>query len=104
MRATCHADLYLDRCSATKDVPLPLYEPVRGRDGTLMHEVVVPRGVVVAVHLQASNKNKALWGEDALEWKPERWLNPLLRSVEEARVPGIYSHLMTFINGSHSCM
>ena len=73
-------------------------------DGTLISEVPVPKGTSIVVNLRAINTYKAIWGEDALEWKPERWLNPLPRSVEEARVPGIYSHLMTFINGSHSCM
>lgn len=32
------------------------------------------------------------WGEDALEWKPERWLKPLPRAVEDAWIPGIYSN------------
>ncbi len=41
--------------------------------------------------IQASNDNKAFWGEDAYEWKPERWLEPLPRTVDEARIPGIYS-------------
>ena len=58
-----------------------------------MKEVFVERGQVVIVHYQASNVDKSLWGEDALEWKPERWLQPLPRSVEEAHVPGIYANL-----------
>ena len=79
--------------SATREVVLPFHEPVRGRDGKLMTEVVIPRGAVVLAHFQASNVNKALWGEDAHEWKPERWLQPLPRSVEDAHIPGIYSNL-----------
>ena len=72
---------------------LPLDLPVRGRDGREISEVVVPRGTTVQVNLQASNTNTALWGEDADEWKPERWLQPLPHAVEEARVPGIYANL-----------
>ena len=70
----------------------------------MINEIAVPQGTPIVISLLGYNRNKAVWGEDANEWKPERWLNPLPRSVEEARVPGIYSHLMTFINGSHSCM
>ena len=72
---------------------LPFSEPIRGRDGTLMNEVVVNRGVSVFAHFQASNSNKALWGEDADEWKPERWLKPFPSVLEEAHIPGVYSNL-----------
>ena len=69
---------------------------MRGRDGKLRNEIVISRGAVVFSHFQASNVNKALWGEDAGEWKPERWLAPLPAAVEDARVPGVYSHLCVF--------
>ncbi|KAJ2915661.1 hypothetical protein MD484_g4746, partial [Candolleomyces efflorescens] len=38
------------------------------------------------------------------EWKPERWLSPLPDTVPDARVPGIYSHMMTFLAGSRACI
>ena len=78
---------------ATRDSVLPFSNPVRGRNGKEMHEVVVPKGTVVLTHYQASNSDPALWGEDAEEWKPERWLAPLPGAVEEARIPGVYSNL-----------
>ncbi|KAI0738092.1 cytochrome P450 [Daedaleopsis nitida] len=90
--------------SATKELALPLSEPVRGRNGALMNEIIVPRGSVVLAHLQASNSNKALWGEDVDEWKPERWLKPLPAVLEEARLPGVYANLMTFSGGVRSCI
>ena len=71
---------------------LPLSEPVRGLDGKLMTEVPIPKGTTVFVGVMSSNTNKALWGEDAYEWKPERW-SALPSALEEARVPGVYSHL-----------
>ncbi|KAI0738093.1 cytochrome P450 [Daedaleopsis nitida] len=95
--------LFISR-TANKELVLPLSEPVRGRNGALMHEIIVPRGVVVHAHLQASNSNKALWGEDVDEWKPERWLKPLPAVLEEARLPGVYANLMTFSGGVRSCM
>ena len=70
---------------------LPLSQPVRGKDGRMISEIVVPRGTVVLGHFQASNSSKELWGEDAGEWKPERWLEPLPRAVDEARIPSVYS-------------
>ena len=66
---------------------------MRGTDGREITELVIPRGMVVLTHYQASNVDPALWGDDAHEWKPERWLNPLPSALEDARVPGVYAHL-----------
>ncbi|EJF59821.1 cytochrome P450 [Dichomitus squalens] len=87
-----------------QDVVLPLSKPIRGVDGTMIHEIFVPKDTVVAIGLLASNRSKAIWGEDAEEWKPERWLSPLPESVAEAKVPGIYSNLMTFLGGGRACI
>ena len=59
----------------------------------MITEVPVTRGTLVLLHIQASNTNKALWGEDAGEWRPERWLGQLPGKLEEARIPGVYSNL-----------
>ena len=77
---------------ALRDTVIPLMEPVRAVDGTVMTEIPIPKGTIVLANLPACNTNKAIWGEDASEWKPERWLQPLPRSVEEARIPGIYAN------------
>lgn len=58
-----------------------------------MHEIVVPAGTGIVVGVLAANRNKAIWGDDALEWKPERWLSPLPASVLDAKIPGVYANL-----------
>ena len=72
---------------------MPLSEPIRGVYGKLIHEIPVPKGTIVHIGILASNRNPKLWGPDADEWKPERWLNPLPEAVKEAHIPGVYSHL-----------
>ncbi|KAJ3823087.1 cytochrome P450 [Lentinula raphanica] len=89
---------------ACQDTVVPLHQSVTGIDGTEMHEVVVPKNASVIVSIYNANRNPDLWGEDAHEWKPERWLSPLPKALVEARIPGVYSHLMTFIGGSRSCI
>ncbi|RPD55361.1 cytochrome P450 [Lentinus tigrinus ALCF2SS1-7] len=86
------------------DMILPLSQAIRGVDGQMMSQVHVPKGTTVVVDLQASNRNPALWGEDAYEWKPERWLAPVPQALEDANIPGVYSHLMTFFGGQRSCL
>ncbi|EED77278.1 predicted protein, partial [Postia placenta Mad-698-R] len=87
-----------------KDSVLPLSEPVVGLDGSIIKDVPVPKGTEIIIGTLGSNVNKSLWGEDSLEWKPERWLSPLPRAVNDAPIPGVYSNLMTFLGGKRACM
>ncbi|KAI0628905.1 cytochrome P450 [Trametes polyzona] len=86
------------------DAILPLSKPVTQVDGSMISEVFVPKDTTVIVGIYSSNRNKSIWGEDALEWKPERWLEGLPESVTNAKIPGVYSNLMTFIGGGRACI
>ncbi|KAL0067050.1 hypothetical protein AAF712_005834 [Marasmius tenuissimus] len=90
--------------SAGKLFVFPLSTPVRCTDGSIISEVPVPANTNIYVSILNSNRNVDLWGPDALEWKPERWLSPLPQAVSDAKIPGVYSHLMTFIGGGRSCI
>ena len=105
---------------------LPLSEPIQMGDGRAISSLPVPKGTRLITNLEACNVDPALWGADTKEWKPDRWLKPLPKAVEEARVPGIYSHMyvlspssvcesreltvvvkshrMTFLSGNKACM
>lgn len=83
----------LTSCRTRKDAVLPLSEPITGVDGSKISEILVPKDTTVIVGIYSSNRNKTIWGEDALEWKPERWLKGLPESVSEAKIPGVYSNL-----------
>jgi len=64
----------------------------------------VKKGTRVIVSIMNANRAKEIWGDDAFEWKPDRWLKPLPESVAKAKVPGIYSSMMTFLGGNRSCI
>lgn len=72
---------------------MPLSEPIHCVDGSTMSEIPVPAGTTVVVAIRPSNLNRELWGDDVLEFKPERWLSPLPSVVTDARIPGVYSNL-----------
>ena len=72
---------------------MPLGTPIRGLDGAWIRELSVPKGTLLLPSYSSCNTSKDLWGEDALEWKPERWLSPLPVSLINARLPGVYSNL-----------
>lgn len=71
---------------------LPLSKPIRGVDGKMMNEIPVPADTNVVIAIRASNIDPELWGEDVDEWKPERWLKPLPKSITNANVPGVYAN------------
>jgi len=88
----------------TQDTVLPLGTPVRGRDGSMITEIALPRDSNLIISVLSLNRNKALWGEDAYEWKPDRWLKPLPFAVTESKIPGVYSNMMTFWGGPRGCI
>ena len=72
---------------------LPLSEPVRGRDSTMMSEVPIPKDTAVFIGIYSSNTRKALWGDDGHEWKPDRWFGKLPGDDSETRIPGVSPNL-----------
>ncbi|KAF9524825.1 cytochrome P450 [Crepidotus variabilis] len=89
---------------AVKDIVLPLSQPIKGIDGKVILEIPVPKGSEILVSIINCNRNPDLWGPDAHEYKPERWLKPLPDSVLVAQIPGVYGNQMTFSGGGRSCI
>lgn len=59
----------------------------------------------LVISILNANHNQAVWGEDASEWKPERWLNSAQAGVKDGvRYTGVYSSMMTFLAGNRSCI
>ncbi|KAH8986066.1 cytochrome P450 [Lactarius hatsudake] len=90
--------------SARSDAVLPLSSPIRDVDGREVHEIFVPKNTNVFVHIYNLNRDPSIWGADAAEWKPERWLAPLPQSVSDANIQGVYANTMTFIGGTRACI
>ncbi|KAF8688543.1 cytochrome P450, partial [Rhizoctonia solani] len=89
---------------AAKDWTLPLYYPIKSKDGKLMLSTInVSKGTAVYISFRAANRDERTWGSDAGEFRPDRWLKPLPESVSDARMPSVYSSIMTFSGGLRSC-
>ncbi|KAJ3912269.1 cytochrome P450 [Lentinula edodes] len=93
--AVCRETLRL----STEDTIVPLSRPVRGVDGNEVTDIFLPRATTVIISILNANRDPELWGPDVLEWKPERWLSPLPDAIMNSKMPGVYSHLMTFNGG-----
>ncbi|KAI0036280.1 cytochrome P450 [Vararia minispora EC-137] len=89
---------------ALKDVVLPFRLPVTRTDGSEVNEVFIPKGAICIVNIAGVNRSVDIWGPDAHEWKPERWLSPLPDSVVEAEVPTLFAHTLSFSAGRRACI
>ncbi|KAI0357855.1 cytochrome P450 [Trametes cingulata] len=86
---------------ATKDDIIPLDTPFVDRDGKVQDHVKIAAGNQVVIPILTLNRSKALWGEDAHEFRPERWENP---PEAISSIPGVWGHLMTFLGGPRACI
>ncbi|KAK7035049.1 cytochrome P450 [Favolaschia claudopus] len=85
----------------TKDVVVPLTYPIRSiMNGEETKELLIHQGTAVYLGMSAANRSTAIWGADAAQFKPERWLN---RTQGESKLPGAYSGMMTFLSGAKVC-
>jgi cytochrome P450 len=77
---------------AQRDSIVPLAGPVVCVDGTAKDAILVPKGTTCVINIAGVNRDPQIWGSDALEWKPERWLLPLPESIAKAQVPTLYAN------------
>ncbi|KAL8727644.1 MAG: hypothetical protein Q9181_005627 [Wetmoreana brouardii] len=63
----------------------------------------VPKGTRINVCPGAVNTSKELWGPDALEFKPERWMGPGNVNNKSGGATSNYAFL-TFLHGPRSCI
>ncbi|KAJ3878551.1 cytochrome P450 [Lentinula edodes] len=86
---------------AAKDDVIPLGKPLIDRKGVARDSVSVQKGQTIFVPILAINRDKSLWGEDSMEFKPERWDN-LPAAVSS--IPGVWGNLLTFLGGARACI
>ncbi|EPQ51721.1 cytochrome P450 [Gloeophyllum trabeum ATCC 11539] len=98
-----HAPVPMTARVAMKDDVIPLSKPFVDRYGKTQDVIRISKGDSIAVPILQINCSKEIWGEDAGEFKPERWLKD---SVPEAahNVPGIWGNILTFLGGPRACI
>ncbi|KAJ7121713.1 cytochrome P450 [Mycena epipterygia] len=82
---------------------LPLATPITATDGSTLTSIPVPKGTQIVIAIAKANNNPEIWGDDAREFKPERWVNGRAGS-KDAKMPGVWGGTMTFIGGGRSCI
>ncbi|KAF9024372.1 cytochrome P450 [Hymenopellis radicata] len=89
----------LRRVAARDDV-IPLSHPIKTREGKVLSEVPVRKGQSVDVPVHLYHSLRSVWGEDADDWNPGRFLNGQDQDV----TVGVYANLLTFSAGVRACI
>ncbi|KIM65584.1 hypothetical protein SCLCIDRAFT_439847 [Scleroderma citrinum Foug A] len=88
---------------ATEDDVIPLSEPVRTRSGDLVDSISVAKGTRIGISVACMNRSAAIWGADAKEFRPERWLDKDGLPKKAQEIQG-HRHLLTFSDGPRACL
>ncbi|KIY46558.1 cytochrome P450 [Fistulina hepatica ATCC 64428] len=88
---------------AVVDEIVPLSKPVTLTNGEVVHELFIPKGTSVSPSLHLYNMNPDIWGADADEFNPDRWINNLKGGNVDYSL-GMYANLMTFSAGMRGCI
>ncbi|KAH7337784.1 cytochrome P450 [Rhizoctonia solani] len=86
---------------AARDVQIPVSKSYKDKYGVERNHISLQKGDMIIVPVLTLYRMKEIWGEDAEYFRPERWEN-LPETTNE--LPGVVSHLMTFIYGQRSCI
>ncbi|KAG2367857.1 cytochrome P450 [Suillus spraguei] len=90
------------RVAAADDV-IPLSEPVHTVSGKMTSSISIAKGTLITISAAEINRSSAIWGPDAKEYKPDRWLTADGITGKAREVQG-HRHLLTFVDGPRACL
>ncbi|PVG01580.1 cytochrome P450 [Serendipita vermifera] len=88
------------RVAAEEDV-IPFEKPFEDKYGNVRSELRVTKGDGILIPIRVMNTLPEIWGPDAEEFNPERWINP---PKEASLIPNAWGSQLSFIAGPRSCI
>ncbi|ODA81815.1 hypothetical protein RJ55_00320 [Drechmeria coniospora] len=87
-------------CSEVLRVYCPVPQTIReAACDTTIQGQAIPKGTRIMLSPWGTNMDRRLWGDDAADFRPERWLTPSGGTGPESNFA-----FMTFLQGPRSCM
>ncbi|QRW24894.1 cytochrome P450 family protein [Rhizoctonia solani] len=87
---------------ATEDSVLRFGGAIQGSDGKKITEVLIKAGQAIIIPVMSINHMKSVWGDDADEFKPERWLDPARLELVNRKFG--WNGILTFSDGPRQCI
>jgi cytochrome P450 len=69
----------------------------------MTESISVTKGTFITIPAATINRSSAIWGPDAKQFKPDRWLTEEGISGKAKEVQG-HRHLLTFVDGPKTCL
>ncbi|KAM5530700.1 hypothetical protein V8D89_015624 [Ganoderma adspersum] len=86
---------------AVNDDVIPLSEPIISATGETIHAIPIRAGQWLSMSICSYNRLPQVWGDDAEEWNPDRFLD--IDPTKQVRV-GVFANLMSFSAGVRGCI
>ncbi|KAI0318463.1 cytochrome P450 [Amylostereum chailletii] len=109
-----YAPVPVSQREATQPEVVPVATPFVDANGETQYSIRLNAGdvinipihalngsIVINIPIRALNRSIDIWGEDAREFRPERWEH-LPEAVQT--MPGVFSHILTFLGGTRACI
>ncbi|KAK0227612.1 cytochrome P450 [Armillaria fumosa] len=84
-----------------QDDILPLAEPIITSDGKSCSQIPIRKGQIITTSIYSYNRLPSVWGDDAEDWNPNRFLDG--RDGKQISL-GVYANLLTFSAGVRGCI
>jgi cytochrome P450 len=93
--------------AAVKDDIIPLAKSFVDCDGIIRDSIHIKKGDALYIPIKVINNSVDLWGPDAEEWKPERWMpgheHPGVPTTVKG-IPGVWGNMLSFLGGGRACI
>ena len=98
----------LPLCNGIMHETLRLYPTVpqtvrEAQKDTYVGDTFIPAGTVMVIPIWLINRSPDIWGQDAAEFRPERWITPEGKPNSNGGRVSNYDFL-TFLHGPRSCI
>ncbi|KAI0253592.1 cytochrome P450 [Lactifluus subvellereus] len=96
-----HPIVYILRREAGRDDVIPLAFPITTKSGEQISSIPVKKGTAIDILIGAYHRLPEIWGPDADEWNPDRFLDP---DRAKQTTVGVFANLLTFSGGLRGCL
>jgi len=91
--------------TCAQDSVLPLSKPLTLRNGQQVEQLALKKGTAMMIPVASINVMKEIWGQDAEQFRPERWSEQVSSALAEGTNGfTLYSHLSSFLGGTRGCV
>ncbi|KAJ6586597.1 hypothetical protein B0H10DRAFT_1832604, partial [Mycena sp. CBHHK59/15] len=85
----------------TEDTVLPLSHAITTASGERISEIPIRQGQIIMMAHASFVSTISLWGSDAGEFKPSRWMDG---TTYKGDALGPYANLLSFLGGPRTCL